>query len=84
MTSTATSLIARDEELSRLRQLVAPPYDRSRVFVILGDPGAGKTLLLAEAARAARSAGMRAFTAPTPSSASPAVTSSATSSNTPD
>ena len=63
MTSTATSLIARDEELSRLRQLVAPPYDRSRVFLILGDPGAGKTVLLAEAARAARSAGMRVLAA---------------------
>ena len=63
MTSAATSLIARDEELSRLRQLVAPPYDRSRVFLILGDPGAGKTVLLAEAARAARSAGMRVLAA---------------------
>jgi DNA-binding CsgD family transcriptional regulator len=52
MTSTATSLVARDEELSRLRQLVAPLYDRSRVFLILGDPGAGKTVLLAERALA--------------------------------
>jgi len=59
MTSMATRLIARDVELSRLRELVSPPHDRGRVCLILGDPGTGKTVLLAEAARAARSAGMR-------------------------
>ncbi len=63
MTSTVTSLVARDDELTQLRELVAPPYDRSRVFLILGDPGMGKTVLLAEAARAARAAGMRVLAA---------------------
>ncbi len=63
MTSTDTRLVGRDEELSRLRELVAPPYDRSRVLLILGDPGTGKTVLLAEAVRAARSAGMRVLAA---------------------
>jgi DNA-binding CsgD family transcriptional regulator len=63
MASRTTSLVARDEEMSRLRDLVAPPYDRSRVFLILGDPGMGKTVLLAEAARDAGSAGTRLLAA---------------------
>ena len=53
------SLVGREEELSRLRELVAPPYPEGRVMLLLGDPGAGKTVLLAEAVRQARSAGMR-------------------------
>ena len=57
MTSKDTSLVGREEELSRLRELVAPPYERSRVLLLLGDPGMGKTVLLAEAARAARLGG---------------------------
>jgi DNA-binding CsgD family transcriptional regulator len=56
-------LVGREEELSRLRELVAPPYPGSRVLLLLGDPGAGKTVLLAEAAREARSAGMRVLAA---------------------
>jgi DNA-binding CsgD family transcriptional regulator len=60
---TATSLVGREQELSRLRDLVAPPYDRSRALLVLGDPGTGKTVLLAEAARAARSAGTRVLAA---------------------
>jgi pimeloyl-ACP methyl ester carboxylesterase len=36
-------LVGREEELSRLRELVAPPYPGSRVLLLLGDPGAGKT-----------------------------------------
>jgi len=45
------SLVGREQELSRLRELVASPYAESRVLVLLGDPGVGKTVLLAEAAR---------------------------------
>jgi hypothetical protein len=58
-----TSLVGRAEELSRLRDLVAPPHAESRVLLILGDPGLGKTVLLAEAAREARLAGMRVLAA---------------------
>jgi DNA-binding CsgD family transcriptional regulator len=53
------SLIGRGEELSRLRELVTPPYPESRVLLLLGDPGMGKTVLLAEAAREAGTAGVR-------------------------
>lgn len=41
---------------------MAPPPE-SRVMLLLGDPGVGKTVLLAEAAREARSAGMRVLAA---------------------
>src|SRR5690348_18037067 len=58
-----TSLVGREEELSRLRDLVASPYTESRVLLLLGDPGMGKTVLLAEAAREARLAGMRVLAA---------------------
>jgi predicted ATPase len=58
-----TSLIGRDAELSRLRALAAPPYAQSHVLLILGDAGMGKTVLLAEAAREARTAGMRVLAA---------------------
>ena len=57
------SLVGREEELSRLRELLAPPYRESRVLLLLGDPGMGKTALLAEAARVARSAGIRVLAA---------------------
>ena len=57
------SLVGREEELSRLRELLAPPYRESRVLLLLGDPGVGKTALLAEAARVARSAGTRVLAA---------------------
>ena len=67
MTSKETSLVGREEELSRLRGLVAPPYAESRVLLILGDPGMGKTVLLAEAAREARLAGVRVRAAAGPS-----------------
>ena len=63
MTGKDTSLVGRGEELSRLRDLVAPPHEESRVLLILGDPGMGKTVLLAEAAREARLARMRVLTA---------------------
>jgi len=63
MTGKDTGLVGREAELSRLRELVAPPYVESRVLLVLGDPGMGKTVLLAEAAREARLAGMRVLAA---------------------
>ena len=63
MTGKDTNLVGRGEELSRLRGLVAPPYKESQVLLLLGDPGMGKTVLLAEAARKARSAGVRVLAA---------------------
>ena len=59
MGSENTGLIGRDSELSWLRGLVDPPPAESRVLVLLGDAGMGKTVLLAEAVRQARSAGLR-------------------------
>ena len=63
MTVITTNLVGRGVELSRLRQLVTPPYAESRVLLLLGDPGMGKTVLLAEAARKAKAAGMRVLAA---------------------
>ena len=54
-----TSLAGREAELARLRGLVAPPHAGSHVLLLLGEAGAGKSALLAVAAREARSAGMR-------------------------
>jgi DNA-binding CsgD family transcriptional regulator len=54
-----TALIGRDSELSRLRELVSSSADGSQVLVLLGDAGMGKTVLLTEVVREARSAGMR-------------------------
>ncbi|MFD8719116.1 AAA family ATPase [Streptomyces sp. NPDC059629] len=54
-----TSLIGRDSELSSLRELVTPPYVRSTIRALLGAPGMGKTALLSEAVRTARSADVR-------------------------
>ena len=59
MTRKDTKMIGRREELSQLRELIAPPHKESRVLLLLGDPGLGKTVLLAEATREARAAGMR-------------------------
>jgi hypothetical protein len=54
-----TSLAGREAELARLRGLVAPPHAGSQVLLLLGEAGAGKSALLAVAAREARSAGIR-------------------------
>jgi DNA-binding CsgD family transcriptional regulator len=63
MTGKGVSLVGRGEELSRLRELVTPPYAENRALLMLGDPGLGKTVLLAAAAREASRAGMRVLAA---------------------
>jgi DNA-binding CsgD family transcriptional regulator len=63
MASPGIGLTGREKELSRLRELVAPPFTESRMLLLLGDAGMGKTVLLAQAAREAKSAGMRVLTA---------------------
>jgi predicted ATPase len=57
-----TGLVGRRAELSRLRDLVAPPYDGSRVLLLLGDAGMGKSALLADVVPEAGRAGMRVLT----------------------
>jgi DNA-binding CsgD family transcriptional regulator len=56
--ATDTQLIGRDHELSRLRRLVRPPLAGSQVLILLGEAGMGKTVLLADAQRQARAAGV--------------------------
>jgi AAA ATPase domain len=63
MTGKDTSLVGREAELSRLRELVAPTYEESRALLVLGDPGMGKTVLLAQAVRDARLAEMQVLAA---------------------
>ena len=53
------SFIGRDIALARLRGLVDPAPLASQVLVVIGEAGMGKTVLLADAAGRARSAGMR-------------------------
>jgi DNA-binding CsgD family transcriptional regulator/tetratricopeptide (TPR) repeat protein len=52
-------LVGRDAELARLRALVDPVPREGRVLVVLGDAGMGKSMLLADVADRAGSAGMR-------------------------
>jgi len=56
-------LVGREAELATLRALVDPLPDASRVLVVLGDAGMGKTALLANLAARARQAGMRVLAA---------------------
>ena len=63
MTGAETTLFGREKESSQLSELMAGPYREGRVLTVLGEPGTGKTVLLARAIRAARSAGMRVLTA---------------------
>jgi DNA-binding CsgD family transcriptional regulator len=53
----AVRIIGRDAELTRLHGLVNPAPPSSRVLVVTGEAGMGKTVLLADAADRARSAG---------------------------
>src|SRR4029077_10586428 len=52
-------IIGRDAGLVRLRALVDPVPQASQVLVVTGEAGVGKTVLLADAADRARSAGTR-------------------------
>ena len=52
-------IIGRDAGLARLRGLVDPVPQASQVLLVTGEAGMGKTVLLADAAERARSAGMR-------------------------
>ena len=52
-------LVGRDAELARLRALVDPVPDESRMLVVLGEAGMGKTVLLADVASIAGNAAMR-------------------------
>ncbi|HEY0932372.1 MAG TPA: AAA family ATPase, partial [Trebonia sp.] len=51
-------LVGRDAELARLRGLIDPPPAMSRVLVLLGDAGMGKTMLLSAVASSAAESGM--------------------------
>ena len=50
----AGAIVGRETELARLATLVHAPGERGRVLVVLGDPGMGKSTLLATAADQAR------------------------------
>src|SRR6202035_5574481 len=52
-------IIGRDAVLARLRGLVDPVPLSSQVLLVIGEAGMGKTVLLADAAERARSAGIR-------------------------
>jgi DNA-binding CsgD family transcriptional regulator len=52
-------LIGRDAETSRLHDLIAGVRERGAALVLRGEPGIGKTALLAEAAGFARESGLR-------------------------
>jgi DNA-binding CsgD family transcriptional regulator len=52
-------IVGRDAGLARLRELVDPAPSASRVLLVTGGAGMGKTVLLADTAERARAAGMR-------------------------
>ena len=52
-------IVGREAGLARVRGLVDPPPQASRVLLVTGEAGMGKTVLLADAADRARLAGMR-------------------------
>ena len=52
-------IVGREAGLARLRGLVDPIPQAGQVLLVIGEAGMGKTVLLADAAERARSAGMR-------------------------
>jgi DNA-binding CsgD family transcriptional regulator len=58
-----SELIGRDSELSQLRALVDSPPADSRVLVLLGEAGMGKSVLLADAHQRASAVGLRVLSA---------------------
>ena len=52
-------IIGRDASLAQLRALVDPARPASQVLLVTGEAGMGKSVLLADAAERARSAGIR-------------------------
>src|ERR1700728_2263114 len=50
-------IIGRETELARLRGLVDPVPQASQVLLVVGEAGAGKSVLLADTAELARAAG---------------------------
>src|SRR3984893_14008399 len=52
-------IIGREDGLARLRGLVDPVPQASRVLLVIGEAGMGKAVLMADAAERARAAGMR-------------------------
>src|SRR5260370_38497277 len=61
-------IVGRDAALARLRGLVDPAPPASRVLLVTGEAGMGKTVLLADAAGRARPAGPRVLPATRPAS----------------
>jgi hypothetical protein len=60
---TAPVLIGRDREVQMLTELIGKGTRAGQALVVLGDPGIGKSALLAAAQGAARAAGFRVLTA---------------------
>jgi predicted ATP-dependent serine protease len=59
----AAPLLGRDRELSLLRSLLDEVAVHGQALVLRGEPGVGKSRLLAVAARTARERGMSVLTA---------------------
>jgi AAA ATPase domain len=60
---TTAPLIGRRPELEAVSKIITRTPDRGQAVVIVGDPGIGKSALLATAGQAARAAGFRVLTA---------------------
>ena len=63
MTDRATALIGRDRELEILDRFLEQAAAEGRAFLLVGEPGAGKTALLDAAADAAEETGIRVLRA---------------------
>jgi hypothetical protein len=60
---TAPALVGRRQELEAISGIIARTASQGQALVIVGDPGIGKSALLAAAEQAARAAGFRVLTA---------------------